>query len=80
MPSRYEEIVERLRALGLAPTGDKQIDKMRLKKAIDKKIEAFEEQQRIVKEQEKSPAEKRMMEERLGAQTLAEQNKIFFNL
>ena len=29
---------------------------------------------------EKSSAEKRMMEERLGAQALAEQNKFFFNL
>lgn len=80
MPSRYEDIIERLRALGLAPTGDPKIDKMRLRNALDKKAEKIQEQQKIQEEQEKSPAEKRMMEERLGAQALAEQNKFFFNL
>ncbi len=79
MPSRYEDIIERLRALGLAPTGDPQIDRMRLKNAINKKVEKLEEQQKILEELEKSPAEKRMMEERIGAQALAEQNKFFFN-
>ena len=80
MPSRYEDIVERLRALGLAPTGNPQIDKMRLRGAIDKKVEAYEEKQKILEEQEKSPAEKKMMEDRIGAQALAEQNRFFFNL
>ena len=80
MPSRYEDIIKRLRELGLAPTGDPQIDKMRLRGAIEKKVEAFEEQQRFLQEQEKSPAEKKMMEDRLGAQTLAELNKFFFKL
>jgi hypothetical protein len=80
IPSRYVDIVERLRALGLAPTGDPQIDKMRLKNALEKRAEKIQEQQKMLEEQEKSPAEKRMMEERLGAQALAEQNKFFFNL
>lgn len=80
MPSRYEDIVERLRALGLVPTGNEHIDKMRLRSAIDKKVEALEEQQKIQKEREKSPEEKLMMEEKIGAQILAEQNRFFFNL
>lgn len=80
MPSKYEDIVARLRLLGLAPTGNPQIDKMRLEKAIEKRVEKLKEEQEKTEIQEKSPAEKRMMEERLGAQALAEQNKFFFNL
>lgn len=80
MPSRYEDIVARLRLLGLVPTGDPQIDKMRLKKATEKKVEEIKENRERLEVQQKNQEEKALMEERIGAQILAEQNRAYFNL
>lgn len=80
IPSSYEEIKRRLRQLGLSPSGNYEVDKSRLKQAINSKVEKAEEKKREVEKKEEQTVEKRMEEERLGAQTLGEQNKIFFRL
>ena len=66
--------------LGLAPTGDPQIDRMRLKEAIEKKVEEIKENRERLEVQQMTQEEKALMVERVGAQILAEQNKTFFNL
>ena len=80
IPSKYEEIIRRLRMLGLEPTGNIELDKSRLKQAIDKKIEKFEENKKNEKEIEEISKEKELAEKRLGAQTLSEQNRFLFGL
>ena len=80
IPSDYEEIIRRLKMLGLSPTGNPALDRSRLKTAIDNRVEKIEEQKKVEKEREEQEIEKQMEEKRLGAQALAEQNKIFFGL
>lgn len=80
IPSSYEEIKRRLRQLGLSSSGNYEVDKSRLKQAINRKVEKAEETKKEVEKKEDRIVEKRLEEERLGAQALGEQNKIFFKL
>ena len=80
IPSDYEEIKRRLKMLGLAPTGNPQLDKSRLQQAINSKVEKLEEKKEELENLEESNIKKHLEEERLGAQALAEHNKFFFGL
>lgn len=80
IPSRYDEIIRRLKMLGLAPTGNPTLDKSRLQAEINRRVEKLEEEKKVEKEQEKREIEKKSEEEGLGAKTLAEHNKFFFGL
>lgn len=80
IPSSYDEIKKRLRQLGLSPTGNPEVDKNRLKQAINSKVEKAEEKKKEEKKDEDLTLKKQLEKERLGAQALAEQNKIFFKL
>lgn len=80
IPSSYEEIKRRLRQLGLSPSGNYEVDKSRLKQAINSKVEKAEEKKKEDIKEEERNVEKRLEEKKLGAQALSEQNKFFFNL
>ena len=80
IPSDYEEIKRRLRMLGLAPTGNPQLDKSRLQAAIKTRVEKIEETKKKEDDEEEKKIQEHLEEERLGAQALAEQNKFFFGL
>ena len=51
IPSRYDEIIRRLRMLGLSPTGNPELDKSRLQAEINRRVEKVEE----VKKNRKGP-------------------------
>lgn len=80
IPSAYDEVIKRLKALGLSPTGNPALDRSRLQAEINRRVEKVEEEKKVEKEQEKRAIEKQLEEERLGAKTLAEHNKFFFGL
>lgn len=80
IPSKYEEIIRRLRMLGLEPTGNIELDKSRLKQAINKRIEKIEETKKIEKEKEENSFEKELAEKRIGAHALSEQNRFYFGI
>ena len=80
IPSSYDEIIKKLRLLGLSPTGNPSLDRSRLANAIENRVQKLEEQKKEEKLKEEISIEKKLEEERIGAQALAEQNKIFFNL
>lgn len=80
IPNRYDEIIRRLKLLGLSPTGDPTVDRSRLQAEINRRVEKVEEVKKEEKEQEERAIEKQLEEERLGAKTLAEHNKFFFGL
>lgn len=80
IPSDYEEIKRRLKMLGLSPTGNPQIDKSRLQQAVKNRLEKVEEKRKNIEKQEEYIIERQLLEEGVGAQALAEQNKIFFKL
>ena len=80
IPSNYKEIKRRLKMLGLAPTGNPELDRSRLKQAINNKVEKLEEAKKQEKKDEEIQLEKSYEENRLGAQAIAEQNKFFFGL
>ncbi len=79
----YMKIIQELFQLGLAPTGDKQVDKSRLETETQKLAQKIEEkvQEQNVPGQSNDMAEKSRMEvQRLGAMTVAELNKILHGL
>ena len=78
----YMKIIQELLALGLTPTGNKAIDKSRLQAAKQELAEKIKEK---FKEelQEKSindPERSQMEEQKLGAMTVADLNKILHGL
>lgn len=75
-----QEVKRKLLALGLSPTGNLEVDKSRLRKAEEKKVEKFELQEKEVFKDERSQQKEKMEEERLGALNLAELNKIYHNI
>ena len=77
--SDYGEVKRKLRLYGIEPTGDIQVDKSKLRNIIEKKVEKFEITKKEEENQEKLQKEN-LEENRLGAKTLGEQNKIFFGL
>lgn len=50
IPSNYKEIIRRLKALGISPTGNIEIDKSNLKKEIERRIEVSEERKKLESE------------------------------
>ena len=75
IPSRYEEIIRRLKMFGLSPTGNPELDKSRLQAEINRRVEKVEEVKKEEKKQEERAIEKQLEEERLGAKTLANRTK-----
>ena len=80
IPSSYDEIIRRLKALGLTPTGNPSLDRSRLQAEINRRVETVKEVKKAEKDQEERAIEKQLEDERLGAKTLAENNKHFFGL
>lgn len=80
IPNSYDEVKRRLRLLGIAPTGNPQVDIARLKSEINRRVEQKEEEKKEIKKEEDYTIKKQQEEERLGAQALAEQNKLYFGL
>ena len=81
IPTEHDEIIKKLIALGIQPTGNIIIDRARLTQAIKTRIEKQEEieKEKEIKE-EKNNKRRNLEEQRIGAETLANQNKIFFNI
>lgn len=77
--SNYKEVMRKLRELGIEPTGDAQIDKAKLRQAIEKKVEKFEIKQKEEDLKGKEIAEE-MEEKKIGATILGEQNRIYFGI
>lgn len=88
----YLRMLQELMKLGIAPSGNKSIDKTKLEQAKTELIEKIQTKQR---EEEKNylqvqpieaaqataePKRAQMEEERLGAMTIAELNKFYFGL
>ena len=71
---KYDEIRAMLILLGIAPTGNLQIDKARLEEAL------FEETLKAQKKENENNEYGAFFENCMGAQILGEQNKIFFKL
>ena len=91
--AEYLRIIQELRSLGLSPSGNKSTDAQRLAAAkaelvqrIHKKEENTNSQQslgvQIINQVDESEYAQRseMEEQRLGAMTVAQLNKIFFGL
>lgn len=89
----YQRIMYELGSLGLQPTGDKGADKARLEaekgKIVDKINEKIDEktqakgadfQEAMAASQQENMMREKLEEQRLGAMTVAELNKIYFNL
>ena len=89
----YQRIMYELGTLNLQPTGDKGVDKARLEaekgKIVDKINEKIDEktqakgsdfQEAMVASQQENMMREKLEEQRLGAMTVAELNKIYFNL
>lgn len=88
----YLRMLQELMKLGIAPSGNKSIDKTKLEQAKTELIEKIQTKQR---EEEKNylqvqpmeaaqasmdPKRAQMEEERLGAMTIAELNRFYFGL
>ena len=80
IPSSYDEIIRRLKMLGLSPTGNPQFDKSRLKQAINNRVEKIEEKKEEAKKEEEISIEKQLIEKRIGENALGEQNRFYFGL
>lgn len=81
IPLEYAEIIMKLKKLGLTPTGNPVIDRARLVQAIDEKVKELEEKKKEeAKKIETTEEHRRLEEQKLGAQALAEQKKLFFGL
>lgn len=91
--AEYLRIIQELRSLGLSPTGNKSTDAQRLAQAkaelvqrIHKKEETTNSQQelgvQVISQVDESEYVQRseMEEQRLGAMTVAQLNKIYFGL
>lgn len=91
--AEYLRIIQEMRSLGLAPSGNKPLDAQRLAQAkaelvqrIQKKEETTNSQQalgvQVISQVDESEYAHRseMEEQRLGAMTVAELNRIFFGL
>ena len=91
--AEYLRIIQELRTLGLSPTGNKTTDAQRLAQAkaelvqrIQKKEETTKSQQelgvQIINQVDESEYAQRaeMEEQRLGAMSVAQLNRIFFGL
>lgn len=88
----YYRIILQLRELGITPSGDKEQDKIKLNSEKNKIIQAIKTKVKNKDEEEKSfektlnaielvSSERQQMElERLGAQNVAELNRIYFSL
>ena len=74
IPKKEDEIRAMLILLGIAPTGNLQIDKARLEEAL------LEEAQKTQKKENGKEGLVIFSEDNIGAQILGEQNKIFFKL
>ena len=81
IPLEYAEIIQKMKKLGLVPTGNPVIDRARLIQEINRRVEKIEEKKKEEdKKIEKTEEKIKLEEQMLGAKTLGEQNKIFFNL
>jgi len=77
----YIKIVQELYQLGIAPTGNKNVDKARLESEKQKLAQKIEQKmQEQASSQNIDPQRNQMEEERLGAMNVAELNKILLGL
>lgn len=78
----YIKILQELRQLGVQPTGNKNVDKARLEAEKQKIAEQIQEKaQQINPQQQQDMLQRSQLEEqRLGAMTVAELNKILHGL
>ena len=88
----YLRILQELRALGLAPSGNKEIDKAKVQRAKAELIEKIQEKEKVqnnnslqvqtVDPVDDSQNSKRaeLEEQRLGAMTVAELNRLYFHI
>lgn len=77
----YLRIIQELRALGLTPTGNKNVDKARLESEKQKLAKKIEEKAETKQSETPDMSERSKFEEqKLGAMTVAELNKILHGL
>lgn len=87
----YLRILQELMKLGIAPTGNKSIDKAKLEKAkqeLIEKIKSKEDNENKSNrfqplnpiEENEDPKRAEMEEQRLGAMTVAELNRLYFHI
>ena len=87
----YLRILQELMKLGIAPSGNKSIDKAKLEKAkqeLIEKIKTKEERENKSPqfqplspvEENEDPKRAEMEEQRLGAMTVAELNRLYFRI
>ena len=83
IPSSYDEIVRRLRKLGIVPTGNKDVDRNKLISAVKKQAEKVAEKQEIEKNKEDDLRQKgleKLEEERKGAEILGLYNRALLGI
>lgn len=88
----YLRIIQELRRLGISPSGNKTVDKAKLEQAKTELITKIKEKEQVetksdIQVQVIDPADEiqyaqraEMEEQRLGAMTVAQLNRIYFNL
>lgn len=87
----YLRILQELMKLGIAPSGNKEIDKSKLNKAKQELIEKIKTKEENDNksarfqplnpvEENEDPKRAEMEEQRLGAMTVAELNRLFFHI
>lgn len=76
--TEYQRILEELRRLGIVPSGNKVIDKIKLSQAKKEKEEKFALEQEELKTI--SPEREKMEEEKLGATLLGNVNRLLLGI
>ena len=84
IPNTYDGIKKRLKDLGLAPTGNPQVDRARLVKAIkegEKEYKELKKEEKLEEEKKTSNlGPKSQKEQQLGAQLLAMEKRLYFGI
>ena len=84
IPSSYDAIKNRLRELGMSPSGNPQVDRARLVSALrhrENKYEELKKELKLEEEKKTNNTERQELEEKkIGAQLLAEQKRLFFGI
>lgn len=90
--AEYQRIIQELKALGINPSGNKETDKAKLTQAkleLVQKIEAKQEEDDKQKlqvqpiapvDESQNAARSQLEEQRLGAMTVAELNRLYFGI
>ena len=84
IPLNHSDIIRKLKALGITPTGNPVVDRARLVEALEARVKELEEKKVEEKKKIEDDEERRVREEleyeRRGADTIGWYNRVFLGL